>query len=547
MKTSVVIVILFLILPPLYSKDQVTGHEEIRSIILMIPDGLSIEGATLARWYNGGRPLAWDPHVCGLVRTHSADAPIADSAPASTAYATGHKSQSGFVAILPDVFSLPGAAPVPAGRQRAPLLTILQAARLAGKATGLVATSQVTHATPAAFSAHTPERGKMNDIALQLVYSRLDAVLGGGADFLNPDKRPDREDLWAVLEQTGSRVARTPAEMRAIDKGPLWGIFADRALTCELSRDPEKEPSLAEMTDKAIEILSRNEKGFFLLVEGSQIDWAAHGNDPAAFLADTLAFNQAVEKALDFAGRDGGTVVIVVSDHGTGGISMGAAASNDDYDKRSLDDFILPLQAAVISAYELEKELLDVDCPLETRRSLVERYGLRQITDREFQAAWDYLQEVRAGNRKKGSLDELIGPMLSRRSAVGWTTTGHTGGDVSLAVYHPRGERPSGVVDNTEVNHYMQRLFSLNLDTLSAEYYIEAESAFLELGARVTRVKVAENKNPELRVRKGYKTLLIPAHRNQVYLNGRRIETPTLNVYNGRNFFVSRLVLELLN
>jgi len=523
------------------------SNAEIKNIIIMIPDGLSIEGATLARWYNGGRPLAWDPYVCGLVRTHSADAPIADSAPASTAYATGHKSQNDFIGIMPDEATLPGVAPVPDGRQRAPLLTILQAAHLAGKAVGLVATSEVTHATPAAFAAHTPERRRMNDIAMQLVYGRLDVVLGGGADFLDPDKRPDREDLWGVLDKMGTRIARTPAEMRSINTGPLWGIFDDRALTCELSRDPEKEPSLAEMTAKAIEILDQNENGFFLLVEGSQIDWAGHGNDPAAFLADTLAFNLAVEEALAFARQDGRTVVIVVSDHGTGGITMGAAASNDDYDERSLDDFILPLQAARISAYELEKKLLEIDCPLETRLALVERYGLREISHQEFQVAWDYLQEVRSGNRKKGSLDELIGPMLSRRAAVGWTTTGHTGGDVALAVYHPRGERPSGVIDNTEVNHYMQRLFGFDLDALSAEYYLEAESAFLQRGARVTPVKLAENKNPMLQVHKGRKTLLIPAHRSVVYLNGKRIETPTLNVYNGRNFFVSRQVLELLD
>jgi alkaline phosphatase len=240
---------------------------EINKIILMIPDGFSVEGTTLVRWMNDGRPLAWDPYVCGLVRTYAVGVLITDSAPAGTAYATGHKASPGFIGVMPDEEKdRPGHAVVAHGQGRAPSMTILEAARLQGRATGVVVTSQVMHATPAAFTAHSPNRGLMDIIAEQQVYNGLDVALGGGGIYLDPKTRTDRQDLWAVLKRNGVTVVRTPGELAAVRKGPVWGIFDGKALTCDKTRDPAVEPSLAEMTSKAIEILNRNEKGFFLMV-----------------------------------------------------------------------------------------------------------------------------------------------------------------------------------------------------------------------------------------------------------------------------------------
>lgn len=520
----------------------------INKIILMIPDGFSIEGTTLVRWMNDGKLLAWDPYICGLVRTYAVGVLITDSAPAGTAYATGHKSSPGFIGVMPDEEKDRwGHAVVAHGQGRAPSMTILEAARLQGRSTGVVVTSQVMHATPAAFTAHSPNRGQMDIIAEQQVYNGLDVALGGGGVYLDPQTRTDRQDLWAVLEKLGVTVVRTPVELAAVKKGPVWGIFDGKALTCDKDRDPVIEPSLAEMTSKAIEILDQNEKGFFLMVEGSQIDWAGHGNDPVAYVADALAFNEAVERAIDFARADGHTVVIVVSDHGTGGISIGSASTNKGYSRRAAQDFLDPLKRARSSAYELEKRIRKTGCAdgEAVKKLLQDEYALTDLSREELQTVLDYFSAVRRGEKESGTLDTLIGPMLSRRAGIGWTTIGHVGGDVALAVYHPAGDRPVGLMENTEVNRYMQRLFGVDLDALTARYYMEARSAFEARGATVSR-EPADDTRP-LRVRKGRKKLLIPAYRNRVWLNGREMVMPTVTVYNGQDFYVSEEVLKLLD
>ena len=140
----------------------------VKNVILMIPDGMSVDGTTLARWYKGGTPLAMNKMACGLVRTYSSDAAIADSAPAATAYSTSFKSHTGYLAVLPDVANMPGLQPIAWGDQKKPVATILEAARLAGKATGLVATCEIPHATPAAFSSHCPNRNN-HDILEQMM------------------------------------------------------------------------------------------------------------------------------------------------------------------------------------------------------------------------------------------------------------------------------------------------------------------------------------------------------------------------------------------
>lgn len=542
-----VIILSLLLLLSAFGQPMYGESGQIDNIIVMIPDGLSIEGTTLVRWMNDGQPLAWDAYLCGLVRTYCADAPITDSAPAATAYATGNKSHSGFIATLPDRATMPGAGELAPERVRTPAMTILEAARLSGRSVGIVATSEVTHATPAAFTAHTPKRSLMNDIAEQQVYNGLDVVLGGGADFFESAKRPDKEDLWSVLKRLGVTVVRTPAEMKAVKQGPLWGIFDARALSCDKTRDPQIEPSLEEMTGKAIEILSGNPKGFFLMVEGSQIDWAGHGNDPVAYVADALAFNRAVKRALDFAQNDGRTVVIVVADHGTGGISMGSSTSNKGYDTRELEAFLKPLKSAEISAYELEKVILKLESEDEIHSQLRKRYGLDDITESEFQQVLTYCAEVRDGSRSKGKLDTVIGPMLSKRAAIGWTTTGHVGGDVALAVYHPQGDRPCGLVDNTELNRYMQRLFAVDLEQMTRRYFIEAAGAFASRDAFVAIDCTSNPHNPVMKVRKGRKSLLIPAFKNQVWLNGRQRTMPTVTVYADKRFYVSQDLIDLLD
>jgi alkaline phosphatase len=182
--------------------------------------------------------------------------------------------------------------------------TVLEAAKQQGRSTGLVATSRITHATPAAYASHIDDRGKDNDIMEHLVYNNLNVALGGGKRHLVPEencnltdvpeggKRSDCQDLLAVLKDRGYAFVETKQELMDLpgNTDKVWGMFAMSHMQPDIDRQhfaPE-EPSLAEMTEKAIEVLNRNENGFFLMVEGSQVDWAGHNNDVSRAKAAAL-------------------------------------------------------------------------------------------------------------------------------------------------------------------------------------------------------------------------------------------------------------------
>ena len=246
--------------------------------------------------------------VGGYLTTHPAGGFVTDSAAAGTALATGFVTRNGVVSLSPS------------GRR---LKTVAEYAEELGMATGIVVTCSVTHATPAAFLAHVESRGDHTAIAEQLATSGVDVLLGGGWSYFAPRSDPvslreDDLDLISTLEERVP-VVRSYEELVAIeDADGVVGLLAP-------GHPPEaaaREYSLAELTEKSIEILSRDEDGFFLMVEGSQIDWAAHDRDTAGIIAEVLDFDGAVGVALDFALRDGTTLVVVTADHETGGFAL---------------------------------------------------------------------------------------------------------------------------------------------------------------------------------------------------------------------------------
>lgn len=324
------------------------SQEKVKNLILMIPDGTSSSVLSIARWHKCGVSaadncrLAVDPYICGLVSTSNSDAPIGDSAPTGSAYATGYLSNTGFIATYPvssgkenDLF------PVDVPRSYHPLATILEAAKSTGKQTGLVVTCQFPHATPAAFASHTPDRGDLEAIARQIVHNRLNLVFGGGLQYLDPAIRKDGSDLLSSLRARNYMLITKRDQFDALTSHDtlVYGLFADNYLPFEAKRNPAEVPSLAEMTRKAIRILSENPRGFFLLVEGSKGDWAAHDNDAAGVISEFLAFDEAVKEAMSFANRDGYTAVVVCPDHGCGGITMGNALSDTTYDTLPVSAF----------------------------------------------------------------------------------------------------------------------------------------------------------------------------------------------------------------
>lgn len=517
------------------------GKKQVKNVIMMIPDGMGISHVTLSRWYKGGGLLNMDELACGLVRTHASDSAITDSAPAATVMATGHKTHTGFIGVLPDVANMPGLDPIKPGQERRPVATILEAAKLKDMSTGLVATSQIPHATPAGFSSHYPDRDKYEILIEQQVYNDIDVVFGGGSDFLDPGKRADKEDLVKVLKDRGYEYITTRNELKTLKEGDgtrVWGMFAPIAMAYEFDR-PKNEPTLAEMTQKAINILSKDKNGFFLMVEGSKIDWAAHANDPVGIVSDVLAFDDAVKVAIDYAKKDKDTAVIIAADHFTGGMSIGNL--DKQYDIQHINEFIKPLKKAKLTGEGLESKINSQKSNI--KQVVKEYYGIDDLSEKEVK------EIVKA---KSGKLNEVVGPMISKRAKLGWTSHGHTGNDIVLYMYHPRNYRMMGVVDNSDIAKYIEEVLGLDLNDTTERLFVKAKDVFDKNGAKIT-VDTKNMQNPVLVVSKGEKVVRFPANKDLAIVNGKIVKLPAVVVYTGDyervdkdKWYISKDALDLI-
>lgn len=291
-------------------------------IILFIGDGMGPVQRAAARWVAVGPngQLAMDAlPVAGWSRTANVLGGITDSAAAATAMATGVKTTNGKIGQLPD---------------GTPLVTILEQAQTRGLAVGLVTNTQMAHATPAAFAAHTGSRYAMAEIARQLLAARVDVLFGGGENaflpealtgaYPEPGARTDGRNLIAEAVDAGYTYIWDLAGLHAVDPAVsprVLGLFADEGLP------RPHTPSLAALTEKALAVLGRNPQGFFLMVEGGQIDWACHSNDAALAIEDTLGFDAAVAVAQQYAQTAENTLLIVTGDHETGGMTLSQSAN----------------------------------------------------------------------------------------------------------------------------------------------------------------------------------------------------------------------------
>lgn len=496
-----------------------------KNVILMVVDGCGAEPYTLARWFKG-EALAVDAIRTGAVKTYIADSVVADSAPAASAFATGVRTSNKFISVGPHGKTLSTLPLPPPEMQYRPLATLLEGAKLLGKATGVVATSRVSHATPAAFLAHSPQRDREEDIMEQAVHQNADVVLGGGLAHLAPaaagGKRADGEDLLAVLRARAYQTPKTAEELAAVKAGRVFGLFAPSHMAAEIDRaeSAPAEPSLEEMTRKAVEILSQAPKGFFLMVEGSQVDWASHANDPAHLLGDLLAFDRAVAAALDFARKDGNTLLVVLSDHATGGLSIGNYRTSGSYSQMSVEDLVGPLRGMKCSAPALWKKLGDGPAPDRVRQVVKEFWGLG-ITDQ------DAADVLACAARNKGNPHNAFGEVLCpRHTALGWTTHGHTGGDVPLYSFGPG--KLTGLVDGPEIGLRLAAAMGLDLDRLTRRLFVEPGAALP--GAKVS-VDEKDRNNPVVRIELNGKTAELPVHKNLLRVAGRTVELEGVVAY----------------
>ncbi len=277
-----------------------TAHRA-KNVIYLIGDGMSlpqIYGAMLAT----GQDLSFKQFpYSGIVTTRSASNEITDSSASGTALSCGKKTKNGMVGMNPDSI---------------PVKSVLEVMAEQGKMTGVVVTSYVTHATPAVFYSKVPKRSFYDDIAEQLLNSdKVNVIIGGGRKYFN--QRQDGRNLIEEMQNKGWKVYDTLAGIDVACR--KYAVLANQGHMPSVAMRGDFLPNA---TKTALQTLSKNEKGFFMMVEGSQIDFACHESDSATMVAEMLDFDKTLRVALDFAQKDGNTLVVVTADHETGGLTL---------------------------------------------------------------------------------------------------------------------------------------------------------------------------------------------------------------------------------
>ena len=350
-----------------------------------------------------------------------------DSASSATAYATGQDTVVGRLSMSPSGETM---------------TTILEGACMHGKSTGLVATSQLTHASPAAFGSHVAHRGQAEDIANQYFDNHwegkpmVDVLLGGGLEQM---RRADR-DLVSEFRQAGYEIALDRSELLGTQGEQVLGLFAPNGMPRAWDRDSET-PSLAEMTQAALKSLDQNPQGFFLMVEGSEIDWAGHDNSVVGVISEMEDFIAAVQVVLDFARQSRDTLVIITADHETGGMSLG----RDNiyrWDPRPLNG-VTSTPAAMTAEYLAGEESLP---------AFIAKNVLFELNEEE-------VVTLDATPRDTTAVRNVIIDLFNKRTLTGWSSTGHTGVDVPLYVFGPGSERFHGVMQNEAVGQVLWEVF----------------------------------------------------------------------------------------
>lgn len=454
----------------------------VKNVILMISDGTSLPVLSASRWMQryidkSFRHLNLDPYLSGTLITHSSNAPIGDSAPTTSCYVTGIPSITGFIATYPYSQTDANLFPLDSTMAYRPMPTVLELTRLQhNRKVGLVVTCEFCHATPADCSAHSYSRKRYDWIIPQMVHNNLDVVMGGGAGLLTPE-------LKSHLESEGYSVFLNQLPEARNNTNPrTWQLYANRSIPYDIDRDTTLYPSLEEMTTKAIEMLSKgrgSENGFFLMVEGSKVDWAAHANDPVALISEFIAFDKAIGAAVDFAKKDGNTVVIVTSDHGNSGFSIGRKNFPAKYDQASITELFADWHRIQRSADGMA-ELLNNNPSAEVQK-LFETYCGFTLSQEELTALYHcdgYKNSPLSANERdknlvkaslyNTNLAQLICEIYYQHLPVGFTTHGHTGEDVFLAIYTPENiGKLVGVNYNYQLTDYMSKLLGIEQKPIS--------------------------------------------------------------------------------
>ncbi|MCG8567041.1 MAG: alkaline phosphatase [Desulfobacterales bacterium] len=469
---SLISLFLFILISPAHSGPS----QNPKYVFYFIGDGMGASQREFAQLYL--REESRNPHatlsmnqleVAGLTSTIAADTLVTDSAAAATALATGVKTNKGVVSISPK------------GKK---LITLMEAAEAKGMATGLITTTRLTHATPAAFAAHAPSRDMENEIAEELVRSGVDFMAGGGIRHFIPQgmgpkditgkavksKRNDDKNLFSELRNRGYATFIGKAGAHALETTDFTSL--DRAvialtrghLPFEIDRKNQlpHTPSLADLTRMGIQVLSRDPDGFVVMVEGGRIDHACHVNDPVGAIHDTLALDRAVEQAREFARRHPDeTLILVVGDHETGGLGMGMDPQGYALNMAALVPATTSLGRLHFGPARYQGDPETFIHRLETQ------YGLSQMTATERVALHAAMADSDAG-KKAGFYNYdpaalTAARLLSTRANIYWTATIHTATMIPLAASGPQAMRFTGFKDNTFVARTLAEVLHLDL------------------------------------------------------------------------------------
>jgi alkaline phosphatase len=273
-----------------------------KNIIFMVGDGMGVSQIYAGLTANKGSLNLEQFKVIGFHRNQASDNYVTDSAAGATAFATGKQTYNGAIGL---------------DSLKQPSVTILELAEQKGLATGLVTTCDITDATPSSFIAHQLKRSMHEEIAADFLKTDVDVVIGGGRKYF--ETRQDKRNLLDSLRKKNYQVLGDIQSMASVHQGKLVNLYADEN---PVKMSEGRGDALLKSTQKAIELVGTNKKGFFVLIEGSQIDWGGHANDAPYAIAEMIDFDSSIGWVLDFARKNKETLVVITADHETGGMAL---------------------------------------------------------------------------------------------------------------------------------------------------------------------------------------------------------------------------------
>ncbi len=424
-------------------------NKKAKNIIFLVSDGMSLGTLSMTDLFLkrktgiGSNWLDLYQENCvsrALMETASASSIVTDSAAASSAWGSGFKVNNGAICV---------------GINGEEYLPIWQKFKKAGKMAGCVTTVPITHATPSGFCVNSKSRKGQDEIAEKYLEINFEVMMGGGLEFFDPNKRKDKRDMFAEFETKGYEVLKNRDQMLQSDLSkPILGVFYEDGLPYQLDcheDDVLKKtiPTLAEMSQIAINKLKTSKKGFVLQIEGGKVDWAAHSNDVGALIHEQIAFDQAIKVAIDFAKIDKETLVIITTDHGNAnpGIIYGSNASNnfDGIQKyKKTNEWLLNQIHAQSSVAQVQELVL---------------YANAQHIDPE--SAKNILSYYDGLHKEEGLYNykklpyKAFSEMQTKTNSVGWISGEHSADYVELALFGPGSELLSPFIKNTDLHYLM--------------------------------------------------------------------------------------------